>query len=273
MKVEPFSPQVKKSSLRKVRPYLSLPCYNTFMSGVSFQPYMTKLAWRNELNERFTVFHFELMEPNTLHFQAGQYMLVQVPTTGHQRSYSIASPPNLEHALELMVDLAPQGPGTKFLSQLKPGDEVKMTGPLGSFVVPDRGTAIGQSEKELLFIATGSGIAPFKAILEDLLITKHDDRPMTLLWGLRHETDQFWYDDFGILAEEHQYFSFQPVLSQPQGEWPFHKGYVTDVLAIQPEFTERGYYLCGSNAMVQDVRQLLQEKEVAAEHIHTESFF
>jgi len=243
------------------------------MSGVRFQPYRTKLAWKEPLNDRFTLFHFELVEPNQLRFQAGQYMLVEIPTTGHQRSYSIASAPNLEHAVELMVDLSPQGPGTQYLAQLEPGQEVKMTGPLGNFVVPDQNTAIGQAEKELVFIATGSGIAPYKSMLEDLLITKRDDRPMLLLWGLRHEQDQFWYDDFGILAEEHQNFSFQPVLSRPNGQWPFHKGYVTDVLSIQAEYGDRGYFLCGSNAMVQDVRQLLQEKEVPPEHIHTESFF
>lgn len=243
------------------------------MSGVRFQPFRVRLAWENALNERFTLFHFELTEPNQLEFLAGQYMLVEVPETGHQRSYSIASPPNLEHAIEMLVDLQPQGPGTRYLAQLKPGDEVKMLGPLGHFVVPERNTELGQSEQKLWFIATGSGIAPFKGMIEDLLITQQDDRPITLIWGLRHETDQFWYDDFSILAQEHANFSFQPVLSQPREEWPFHKGYVTDVLAIQSEFAHTGYFLCGSNAMIQDVRQLLKEKGVEPEHIHMESFF
>lgn len=243
------------------------------MPGIAFQKFITQLAWSTKLNERFTVFHFELKEPNRLNFQAGQYMLVEVPETGHQRSYSIASSPSSSHAVEMLVDLQPQGPGTKYLAQLQPGDEVKMTGPLGYFIVPDRNTTIGQDEKEIMFIATGSGIAPMKSMIEDLLITKKDDRPMTLLWGLRYEVDQFWYDDFGILAQEHPNFSFQPVLSRPSEQWPFHKGYVTDVLCIQEEFSQKGYYLCGNNHMIQDARQILIEKEVSPTHIHMESFF
>jgi NAD(P)H-flavin reductase len=243
------------------------------MSGVRFQPFKAQLAWKTELNQRFTLFHFELIEPNLVNFKAGQYMLVQIPATGHQRSYSIASPPSLNHAVEMLVDLSPQGPGTRYLSELQSGDEVKMTGPLGSFTVPERNTSLGQAEKELIFIATGSGIAPFKGMLEDLLITKNDDRPMKLLWGMRYETDQFWYDDFGILASEHQNFNFEPVLSRPSENWQLHKGYVTDALSIQEDFSERGFYLCGSNAMIQDVRHLLTERGVPPEHIHNESFF
>ena len=112
-----------------------------------------------------------------------------------------------------------------------------------------------------------------RSILEDLLIYQNDDRPLTLLWGLPDESDQFWYDDLRILAEEHPNFSFQPVMSQPKGEWPFHKGYVTDVLSIQSEFSDRGYYLCGNNHMILDVRKFLMEKGVQPEHIHMESFF
>lgn len=239
----------------------------------SFQQYQAQLAWKEELNSRFSLFHFELTEPNRLKFQAGQYVLLDIPKQPHKRSYSIASPPSMNHAIELLVDISPQGLGTQYLANLQPGEQVVFNAPLGNFTVPPVSTEIGQQEEELLFIATGSGVAPFKSILQDLLIDQQDQRSMILLWGMRSQLDQFWYDDFGILAQEHDNFSFQPVLSQPSSEWPFHKGYVTDVLSVQAEFTNRGYYLCGSNNMITDVRQLLLEKEVNPQHIHTESFF
>lgn len=240
---------------------------------MNFQTYQAKLAWSKQLNERFREYHFELISPSKLSFEAGQYIMINIPDVAYKRSYSIASPPSTNHAVELLVDLSPQGPGTKYLQQLQDGETLEFMAPLGNFTVPSAQTEVGQSEKELLFIATGSGIAPFKSMLNDLLITKQDQRPITLLWGMRQELDQFWYDDFGILAEEHANFSFQPVLSRPSQKWPFHKGYVTDVLAIQAEFGERGYYLCGSNNMITDVRTLLQEKGVDLQNVHTESFF
>jgi ferredoxin-NADP reductase len=251
----------------------NVTCYNSFMPGPTFQPYKSRLAWKNQINERFCEFHFELIEPNRLSFQAGQYVFVRVPETGHQRSYSITSPPNMNHAVELLVDLVPQGPGTRYLASLEPGQVVEMMAPLGGFVVPDRNSVIGQAEKSLVFVATGSGIAPFKSMLTDLLITQNDTRPMMLLWGMRYEADQFWYDDFGVLAQEHPNLSFQPVLSKPSEAWPFHKGYVTDVLSVQTNFLERGYFICGRSEMIQDVRTLLIDNNVPLEHIHTESFF
>jgi len=239
----------------------------------TLQIFKAKLAWRKDLNTNFAEFKFELLEPNRISFEAGQYLLLEVPETGHQRSYSIASPPSLDHAIHLLVDFTPQGPGSKYLQSLKPGEEVKMIAPLGRFVISDQDSQIGQTEKKIVLLATGSGIAPYRSMIEDRLITKKDYRPLTLIWGLRYESDQFWYDDFSLLALQHPNFSFQPVLSRPNEGWQFHKGYVTDVLSIQDDFSETGYFLCGNGSMVKDAREMLTQKGVAPEKIHFETFF
>lgn len=239
----------------------------------NFQEYRAKLAWVNQLNERFVEMHFELVEPSRLKFVAGQYVMISIPETGHKRSYSITSTPSVEHAFELLVDLAPQGPGTTYLKSLTAGQEIQLLAPVGNFVLADPRSEAGQVEQELFFVATGSGIAPFKSMINDLLIEQNDSRPITLIWGLHSEADQFWYDDWQILARENNNFSFQPVLSQPQSQWPFHKGYVTDVLSIMDDFANRGFYLCGNSQMIKDARELLTQKGVAVENIHNEAFF
>jgi len=236
------------------------------------QEYRARLSERVQLNPRFAELRFELVEPNRLEFRAGQYVMVKVPGIPHTRSYSIASAPRVNHAIELLVDMQPQGPGTKYLDSLQPGQEIEFKAPVGIFTVPDQDSPLGQGEKELLFLATGSGVAPYKGILEDLLLAKKDPRLVTLIWGLRYEVDQFWYEEFRLLAQEHQNFSFQPVLSKPQQEWGFHTGHVTDVLRIQDEYDQRGFYLCGSNAMILEARHILSEKGVDPKHVHSESF-
>lgn len=236
------------------------------------QDFRARLSERTDLNPRFIELRFELVEPNRLQFRAGQYVMIKVPGIPHTRSYSIASAPRMNHAIELLIDLQPQGPGTQYLQSLRPGDEIEFKAPVGIFTVPDIDSEIGRNEKELIFLATGSGIAPYKGIAEDLLLEKKDSRMITLIWGLRYEIDQFWYEELQLLAQEHQNFSFQPVLSQPQGPWSFHKGHVTDVLRIQDDYTQRGFYLCGNNAMIMEGRHILAEKGVPPQHIHSESF-
>lgn len=234
--------------------------------------YRARLSDRKQLNERFIELDLELIEPNRIEFRAGQYIMVKVPGIPHTRSYSISSAPQVNHAVELLIDLQPQGPGTKYLDSLQLGQEIEFKAPVGIFTVPGPDTDLGREENQLIFLATGSGIAPYKGIAEDLLLDKRDERLITLVWGLRHEIDQFWYEELQLLAQEHQNFSFQPVLSQPQGEWAFHKGHITDVLQIQEEFSQTGFYLCGNNAMILEGRQILAEKGVDPRHIHSESF-
>jgi ferredoxin-NADP reductase len=238
------------------------------------QPFTAKMSERRILNEKFQSLRFELVEPSRLRFTAGQYILLTVPTTPQKKSYSITTSPSTEHAFELMIELAPQGHGVKYLTSLQPGDEIKFMAPVGLFTLAAPESPIGQAEKAFVFIATGSGIAPFKSILEDLLISKNEQRPIILYWGLRYAEDQFWFNEFQQLAQQHKNFTFHPTLSKAPDNWQLCRGRVTDCLLIHPMPVEQaGYYLCGSSAMIGDVKELLTKQGVPAQHIHHEKFY
>jgi len=218
-------------------------------------------------NEKFTQYAFELVEPNEITFQAGQYVSVQVDDLGTRRSYSICSTPDIQHGFELLIDLEPQGIGSKFFQNLEYGQQISFLGPLGNFTIaPDQSEAI-------VFVATGSGVAPFRSMILDLLQVKKDPRPMILYWGLRYAQQMFWQDEFEELAENFPNFKFHPVLSKPSEDWVLCSGRVTDCLSVHSLPEKASYYLCGNKQMVLDTTSMLQSLSVKPENIHHEKFY
>jgi ferredoxin-NADP reductase len=232
------------------------------------QLFTAKLSDTRVHNPKFTHYFFELLEPNEFHFEAGQYVSLQVAERGDRRSYSVCSSPVLTHKFELLVDITPGGLGSQYMQSLQFGAEVKMLGPLGTFTVSN-----DPAETELVFIATGSGITPFRGMLLDQLQTKQDTRPITLYWGLRHEHEMFWQDEFMELSAQFPNFKFHPVISQPSNEWPLCRGRVTNCLSVHDIPSTGGYYLCGNAAMIKDTTALLAERGITPEHIHFEKFY
>lgn len=234
------------------------------------QRYSAQLSEVVKYNDVYWLFRFELLSPNRLVFRAGQYILLDVPGSPIRKSYSIASTPAVDHSIELLVDMRPQGEGTRYLGGLELGAQITFLAPIGQFVVASG----DKHESSVVLIATGAGIAPFKSMLEDLLVDQGDHRPITLFWGLRHETHLFWYEDFGLLAEQHATFTFSPCLSQPQSsDWPFSIGRVTDCLLAHTPQPGAGYYLCGGLPMIQDMKQVLAGLGANESQIHNEKFF
>lgn len=230
------------------------------------QEFKARLSDREELNSKYMRVRLELVEPNHIEFLAGQYVLINVPGTTHRRSYSITSSPSIGHALDFLVDITPSGQATQFLATSALGTELTFHGPLGSFTLT-------QGEPELIFVATGSGLAPYLSMIDNLLIDQGDTRPLTLLWGERTTENLFGLEDMAQRERMHSNFKFHPTLSQPpvQG-WPLCEGRVTDCLLVHNFSPQAGYYLCGNANMINDVKVLLAKKGVKPEQIHTESF-
>jgi len=227
-----------------------------------------RLADKRVHNSKFTQYFFELIEPHEITFQAGQYVSIQVSSQGERRSYSIASTPAISHGFELLIDSTPQGLGTQYLDKLALGEAVNVLIPLGLFTIPN-----DQTEESLIFVGTSSGVAPFKSMILDQLQVKHDQRQMTLYWGMREVTQLFWQDEFQELAESFPNFHFHPVISQALPAWPLCRGRVTDCLRTHDFASSAGYYLCGNAPMLKDVLAFLQEKGIKEEQIHHEKFF
>lgn len=231
------------------------------------QKFLARLEDRFIHNNRYVECTFELIEPHIIEFLAGQYVSIKIDDQGTRRSYSICTPPSTNHGFGLLVDVSPGGVGSSFLQSLPIGQNVELLAPLGRFVISD------QLEEELVFVATGSGITPFKSMIEDLIQIKGETRKMTLYWGMRHIQDLFWLDEIQDLVEAIDNFYFYPVLSQPAPEWSLSTGHVTDLLQIHQFSPQAGFYICGNKGMIKSTEAMLLAKQVPVQYIHHEPFY
>jgi CDP-4-dehydro-6-deoxyglucose reductase len=232
------------------------------------QRYTAILEDKQQYNEKFTHLHFELKKPHRLDFKAGQFVSMVVDENNTHRAYSIMSDPDIKHGIEILLDVSPDGKGVNYLLDLEFGEQVEFMAPMGRFVIEE-----DNEEQALALVGTGSGVAPLHSMIINQLKNKEDERPMTLYWGQRYEKHMIWGDKFGRLSEQYPNFDFHPVLSRPGEKWPLCSGHVTDCLKVHDLLPNTGYYLCGSKAMIQDVKQVLAGRGVDQKKIHNERFY
>lgn len=219
---------------------------------------------KKRLTDKMTELTLKLTDPATIDFKAGQFVQLLVGEK-EKREYSIITGPKQNGSLSFCINIAPMGPGSKYVETLKVGDEVHFEGPLGMFYVKD-------FEKDQLFVATGSGVAPFKSIITDL-IERGFKKQITLLFGIRNEKESFYFDYFEQLAKEHQNLKFIPCLSDPSPAWQGFHGRVTNYLDQHfEEYKNSVVYICGGPPVIKDVRALLMTKGLPSKDIRLEVF-
>ena len=202
-------------------------------------------------------------------FIPGQFVSLKVNEEGLRRSYSVASLPNKKN-IELVVDVAPMGVGSKYVLGLKVGDLVEVLGFLGKFVVSDDTLS---TQKELLFVGTGAGAAPLKPMIEDLLINRGFRGETHLIWGMRFEKDLYWLAELDKLQREYDNFHLDITLSRPGEKWPGVQGHVGDVIdKIKIEGKETSAFLCGNPEMIMEMKKKLMGMGVLEEQIFYERF-
>ena len=197
-------------------------------------------------------------------FLPGQYLEVIGPG-GIRRSYSLAANGHAGPALELHVREVQGGAMSDYwFEQAKDNDLLRLHGPLGTFVLRD------VAGIDLILLATGTGIAPLKAILESLPALDATDAPrtVTVLWGGRIPADL--YLDIAALPGTHR---FIPILSRADEEWTGARGHVQDVLlGLQPDLRDAAVYACGSDAMIHGARVALLRAGLPATRFHYDAF-
>ena len=190
-------------------------------------------------------------------FVPGQWLSVKVITPDGEeltRADSFASPPSENGHFAFCLNRVQDGFMSNYLCGLDDGAEIAFQGPFGDFILrpPPRDT---------VFIATGTGIAPFRSMLHWLLAEsdRHQGRQFWLLFGARYEDDIYYREEFEHLAAKHANFHFLPTLSRVTPEWKGLRGYVQEHLAeIVGARSDLHAYICGLDKMVKANRELLK---------------
>lgn len=217
-----------------------------------------KLVAQKELAPEVHHFEFEVSGVEIFHFTPGQFVSVIERVDGKEitRAYSIASPRDGNH-FELCLNRVEAGIVSGYLFDLKPGDEVEVGEPLGYFTLRHPG-------RRAVFIATGTGVAPFRSMLLDHL--PRTQPRITLLFGVRYENGLLYREEFERLQTEYETFRFVPTITRPASTWKGRTGrvqtHLDEALALQSyeDQSTIDIYVCGLKEMVDDVRTELKRR-------------
>ena len=197
------------------------------------------------------------------------------------RAYSMANYPEEEGIIMLNVRIASPPPGaddvppgqmSSFIFNLKPGDKVMISGPFGEFFAKD-------TDKEMIFVGGGAGMAPMRSHIFDQLRRLHSKRKISFWYGARSVREMFYVEDFDALQAQNDNFQWHIALSDPTEEdnWTGYTGFIHNVLRDNylkdhpaPEDCE--YYMCGPPMMNSAMVNMLEELGVEPDNIFLDDF-
>ena len=229
----------------------------------------------------------DIEEPYRTDWQKmGLFDLKMKNTADTVRAYSMANYPAENGIVKLNVRIATPpfnrkkgrwekvnpGVASSFIYSLKPGDKVFVSGPYGEFFVED-------TDREMMFIGGGAGMAPIRSHIFDQFKTRHTTRKTTFWYGGRSLKELFYIDEFEQIAAENDNFTFHIALSDalPEDNWKGSTGFIHNViyeeyLKMHPAPEDIEYYICGPPMMLQAVLKMLDSLGVAPEMVHYDDF-
>jgi len=197
------------------------------------------------------------------------------------RAYSMANHPAEGNIVMLNVRIAsppprqpdvPPGIASSYIFNMKPGDKVTVSGPYGEFFAKD-------TDREMVYIGGGAGMAPMRSHIFDLFHTKNTNRKVSFWYGARSLREMFYDDHFKGIEEKWPNFKYHVGLSDPQPEdnWEGYTGFIHQVLydnylKDHEDPTEVEYYLCGPPMMIAAVNKMLDDLGVEKEMIAYDEF-
>ncbi|MBL7927204.1 MAG: oxidoreductase [Bacteroidia bacterium] len=226
-----------------------------------------KVIDENDVVKRFWI---KMPEASAFTFKAGQFIMLDLPIDSKytNRSYSIASAPTTDGIFELCIVLNPKGLGTPFIFEnFKPGYTCKVSRNLGKFQVPE------PIETDLCFICTGTGIAPLRSQVFDIINRNLPHKNMYMVFGNRWEKDILYRQEMEELAQTHPQFKFIPVLSRTNDNWQGAQGYVHAIYEeIFADKRPAKFFICGWADMLKEARQRLEAMGYDKKAIKFESY-
>ncbi|MFL9936530.1 benzoate 1,2-dioxygenase electron transfer component BenC [Paraburkholderia sp. RL18-103-BIB-C] len=196
-------------------------------------------------------------------FLPGQYVNIDVPGSGQHRSYSFSSAPG-ESKISFLIKKIPGGVMSTWLESAQAGNKVELTGPLGSFY-------LRAVERPLLFLAGGTGLAPFLSMLEVLARTSSPQK-VHLIYGVTRDLDLVQVDAIDAYVAKLPNFTYSTVVADTESTHP-RKGWVTQHMPAEAvNDGDVDVYLCGPPPMVDAVRKHFDDNGVKPNSFHYEKF-
>lgn len=238
---------------------------------MAFQPWRIGKVIRIE-NETIETRRYWIQVPElpSFDFIPGQFVTFDLPIhekpNRRWRSYSIASWPNGTNVFELIIVLDKLGAGTHFLfDQVVVGSELILRGPQGVFILKQ------PIEKDLFFICTGTGIAPFRSMVNHIKNEHIPHHNITLVFGCRTKKNLLYHEEMKGLQESVPGFRYVPTLSRET--WEGRSGYVHPV--YEELCTERkpaNFFLCGWKGMIDEAKRRITEMGYDKKDVHVEIY-
>jgi len=222
------------------------------------------VQWR-EIAPQTRHFEFESEEWEAA-FVPGQFLSLTAEIAGDPitRAYSIVSPPG-GHTFALCANLVSEGRFSPLLFSLKEGDEIDFRGPYGAFI-------LRRPLSDSIFVATGTGIAPFRSIIHSKL-RENPETHFTLIFGVRHEHGLLYHEEWDAFARELPNFDYRPTLTRPPETWHGRTGRVQQyIFECLDDRRDMDVYICGLREMVDDVRAKLKESGLDRKRIVYEKY-
>ncbi|GAB2757095.1 FAD-binding oxidoreductase [Salinifilum aidingensis] len=228
-----------------------------------------------ELTHDITLLRLSVDGADELKFHPGQYVDIAIPGSTEHRSFSMANLPKSRNGeLEFLIKRYPGGKFSGLLGGgLNTGDDLEVTGPYGTF------TLRADSDRRLVFIGGGAGMAPILSLLRQIAAKDAFDREVVFYYGARTAADLFLLDELASLAEQIPRFRFVPCLSDSdQADWRSlgldgRLGVVTTVVdEHESTLADADVYMCGPPPMIDAGLEVLASRSVPAEQIFYDKF-
>jgi ferredoxin-NADP reductase len=235
-------------------------------------PFRARLVASRTLTPAVRELRFERADGAPMEFEAGQWVQAALPLGDPplRRSYSIASGPDGSPRFDLAVTHVEGGPGSTYLHGLEPGAELDFIGPQGFFTRPL------DTAPPSLFVATGTGVTPFRSMLH-AAARASQATPTWLLLGVRREEDILYRDEFEALAHR-PHVRFFVTLSRGGEAWSGRRAYVqSHVRALYGDLAAIAgrphVYVCGLERMIKEVRDLVRkDMGLPRQEVHSERY-
>jgi Na+-transporting NADH:ubiquinone oxidoreductase subunit F len=211
-----------------------------------------------------------LAEGESMDFRPGQYVQIFVPGQKETvfRAYSIASPPSRKNEIELLIRLIPGGIGSGYMHTVEEGDQVRLTGPYGEFILDE------SSNTELICVGGGCGMAPMRSLLRHVTEAT-PNKVCRLFFGARTTQDAMYFDEFQELAKTNPNLKITYALSEPEKspEWDGETGFIHE--SVDRHLGLEGHrqaFLCGPPLMIEATMKVLAAKGIPKEEAFYDEF-